>query len=137
MGSLFLSMFSYHNDHLTILSQHLKISRSYHLTSTSTTMASERLPICHPRSKRQTRLLLVLEVLLHSVLAEFIRFILLHLVKTFSQCYWLVLVIPLCAIILDEFLRVWFLKKTKVTGYLSLKANKAANTMTANPQHHW
>ncbi|RDI77363.1 Pre-mRNA-splicing factor ATP-dependent RNA helicase-like protein [Venturia inaequalis] len=77
-------------------------------------MPSKRLPVHQPRSKRQKKLLLLLEVLLHIALAELIRSLLHHLITIFPQRYWLVIVIPLCLLICDEFLRVWFMQKTKV-----------------------
>lgn len=117
--TFFASPQSYHNNHLTI-STSKQINNS-----PSTTMPSKRLPIYQPRSKRQTKLLLVLKVLLHIALAECIRFVLYRLIKTFPQRYWLVLVLPLCAIISNEFLRVWFMKKTKVT----ISTSKTINTI--------
>ncbi|KAE9974230.1 hypothetical protein EG327_008835, partial [Venturia inaequalis] len=76
-------------------------------------MPSKRLPIHQPRSKRQKKLLLLLELLLHIALAELIRSLLHHLITAFPQRYWLVIVLPLCLLICDEFLRVWFMQKTK------------------------
>ncbi|TLD35006.1 Pre-mRNA-splicing factor ATP-dependent RNA helicase-like protein [Venturia nashicola] len=75
--------------------------------------SKQRLPTPQPPSKRTTKLLLPLEILLHIALAEILHFLLHHLLKTFPQRYWLLFAIPLCLLICDEFLRVRFMKKKK------------------------
>lgn len=73
-----------------------------------------------PKLSRQTRLMLLFEVLLHLALAEIIRFVLHHLIRAFPYHYWIVLIIPLAyAILFDKGYRIddksfWAVKKSGV-----------------------